>query len=70
MKKEKKSDLRLYELKRWTRVKIWNMIAEFLLVDWMYCRWLVEGSKDVTIMWHANQKVSEYGEIIGHKSDF
>ena len=60
----KKSDFRLYELKRWTRVKIWNMIAEFLWVDGMYCRWKVEWSENITIMGHANQKVSEYGEII------
>ena len=25
---------------------------------------------DVVIMGHANQKVSEYGEILWHKSDF
>lgn len=63
-KKKKKSDLRLYELKRWTKVKMWNYVAEFLWVDGMYCRWMVEGSKNVTIMWWANQKVSVYGEII------
>lgn len=64
IKEEKKADLKLRELERWTKVKIWNMIAEFLWVDGMYCRWKVEWSENITIMGHANQKISEYGEII------
>ena len=66
MKKEK-SDLRLRELKRWTKVKMWDFIWEFLWVDGMYCRWNLRDKnweERITIMGHANQKVSEYGEII------
>ena len=65
IKKEKKADLRLRELKRWTKVKMWwDFVWEFLWVDGMYCRWKVEWSENITIMGQANQKVSEYGEII------
>ena len=63
MKKEK-SDPKLWELEKWTKVKIWNMIAEFLWGDGMYCRWKVVWSENITIMGHANQNVSEYGEIV------
>ena len=70
-KKKEKSDLRLRELKKWTMVAVWDNkhIMEFLWVDGMYGRrkplvW------DVVIMGHANQRVSEYGEILWNKSDF
>lgn len=70
-KKKEKSDLRLRELKRWTKVAVWENkhIMEFLWVDGMYCR-RKPSVWDVVIMGHANQKVSEYGEILWHKSDF
>lgn len=65
IKEEKKADLKLWELKRWTKVKMgWGFVWEFLWVDGMYCRWKVEWSENITIMGHANQKVSEYGEIV------
>ena len=68
MKKEK-SDLKLWELKKWTMVAVWENkhIMEFLWVDGMYCRWNLRDKnweERITIMGHANQKVSEYGEII------
>ena len=66
-KEEKKSDLRLRELRKWTKVKMWDFIWEFLWVDGMYCRWNLKNKnweERITIMGHANQKVSEYGEII------
>ena len=70
-KKKEKSDLKLWELKRWTKVRLSddifedeteNRIAEFIKVDWMYCLW--RRWDIVMIMGHANQNVSEYGEII------
>ena len=70
-KRKEKSDLRLWELERWTKVRLSddiledeteNRIAEFIKVDWMYCLW--RRWDIVMIMGYANQKVSEYGEII------
>ena len=70
MKKEK-SDPKLWKLERWTKVRLSddifedekeNRIVEFIKVDWMY--WLWRRWDSVIIMGQANQKVSEYGEII------
>ena len=70
MKKEK-SDPKLWELEKWTKVRLSddifedeteNRIAEFIKVDWMYCLW--RRWDNVMIMGYANQKVSEYGEIL------
>ena len=70
MKKEK-SDPKLWKLERWTKVRLSddifedekeNRIVEFIKVDWMY--WLWRRWDNVIIMGQANQKVSEYGEII------
>ena len=66
-KKKEKADLKLWELEKWTKVKIWDFVWEFLWVDGMYCRWNLRDKnweERITIMGHANQKVSEYGEII------
>ena len=55
--------MKLRELKRWTKVKLKDgTIAEFLWVDWMYCRW--KCNNEIEIMWHANQDVSEYWEVL------
>lgn len=67
MKEEiENSDLKLWELKKWTMVAVWENkhMMEFLWIDWMYARRKPAYWKEVVIMWHANQKVSEYGEII------
>jgi len=62
-KEKEKSELKLRELRKWTKVKLKDgRIAEFRLVDGMYCNWLIDD--EIIIMWCANQKVSEYGEII------
>ena len=70
-KRKEKSDPKLWELERWTKVRLSddifedepeNRIAEFIKVDWMYCLW--RRWDNVLIMGHANQNVSEYGEII------
>ena len=65
-KRKNKSELKLRELKKWTKIVMGENkhIAEFLWVDGMYCRWKVDDSRSIIIMGHANQKVSEYGEII------
>ena len=66
-KTKEKSELKLRELKKWTKVKIWDFVWEFLWVDWMYWRWNLKDKnwvEEIKIMWHANQKMSEYGEII------
>lgn len=66
-KRKEKADFRLRELKIWTKVKMWDFVSEFLWVDGMYCRWNLRDKnwvEEITIMGHANQKVSEYGEII------
>ena len=65
-KRKEKSDLKLWELKEWTMVAIWENrhIMEFLWIDWMYARRKPAYWWKVVIMGHANQKVSEYGEII------
>ena len=62
-KRDEEHDPRLYELKVWSFVKMEDWIYEFLWVDWMYWRWK---NKDwgIIIMWHANQHVSEYWEIL------
>lgn len=67
-KKKEKADLKLWELKEWTMVVVWEHkhIMEFLWIDGMYARRKPAYWK-VVIMWHANQKVSEYGEILHHK---
>ena len=67
----KKSDPKLWELEKWTMVAVWENkhIMEFLWVDGMYGR-RKPSVWDEVIMGHANQKVSEYGEILWHKSDF
>ena len=71
IKKEKKADPKLWELERWTKVRLSddifedekeNRIVEFIKVDWMY--WLWRRWDNVLIMGHANQNVSEYGEIV------
>lgn len=64
-KKKEKSDLRLRELKKWTKVYVWweEGVLEFLWIDGMYARWMWEYG-ELVIMGQANQKVSEYGEII------
>lgn len=68
---EKKADSKLWELEKWTMVAVWENkhIMEFLWVDGMYGR-RKPSVWEVVIMGHANQRVSEYGEIIGHKSDY
>ena len=64
-KRKEKADLRLRELKRWTKVYVWweEGLLEFLWIDRMYARWEWENG-ELVIMGQANQKVSEYGEII------
>lgn len=70
MKKEK-SELKLWELEKWTMVAVWENkhIMEFLWVDGIYGR-RKPSYWEIVIMGHANQKVSEYGEILWHISDF
>lgn len=65
IKEEKKADLKLWELERWTKIVMGENkhIMEFLWIDGMYARRKPAYWK-VVIMGHANQKVSEYGEII------
>lgn len=67
-KKKEKSDPKLWELKEWTMVAVWENkhIMEFLWIDGMYAR-RKPAYWEVVIMGHANQKVSEYGEILHHK---
>ena len=64
--KKEKADCKLWELKEWTMVAVWENkhIMEFLWIDGMYARRKPAYWK-VVIMGHANQKVSELGEIIG-----
>ena len=62
--------MKLYELQKWTKVKLHDniqpdpkkRIVEFIHVDWMYCLWRCWN--DTVIMWHANQDVSGYWEIL------
>lgn len=61
--RDKVHNPRLYELKVWSFVKMEDWIYEFLWVDWMYWRWKNK-DWDIVIMWHANQFVSEYWEIL------
>ena len=70
-KRKEKSDPKLWELERWTKVRLSddifedekeNRIVEFIKVDWMY--WFWRRWENVLIMGQANQNVSEYGEII------
>ena len=63
--KKEKADCKLWELKEWTIVVVWEHkhIMKFLWIDWMYARRNPAYWK-VVIMGHANQKVSELGEII------
>jgi hypothetical protein len=70
-KRKKKADPKLWELERWTKVRLSddifedekeNRIVEFIKVDWMY--WFWRRWENILIMGQANQKVSEYGEII------
>ncbi len=70
-KRKEKSDLKLWELERWTKVRLSddifedekkNRIVEFIKVDGLY--WLWRRWENVLIMGQANQKISEYGEII------
>ena len=63
MAQENKEDPRLYELKKWTIIRDWIHLLEFLWVDGMYCRWRTT-TWDIIIMGHANQRVSEYWEIV------
>ena len=65
IKEEKKAEPKLWELKKWTMVAVWENkhVMEFLWVDGMYGR-RKTSVWDVVIMGLANQKVSEYGEII------
>lgn len=59
--------MKLRELKPWTFITTWKdkHILMFLWIDWIYARrtdwygWIV-------IMWHANQDVSEYWEILDY----
>ena len=64
-KKKEKADLKLRELKKWTKIVMGENkhIMEFLWIDGMYAR-RKPSVWEVVIMGHANQKVSEYGEII------
>ena len=64
-KKKEKSDLRLRELKRWTKVYVWweEGLLEFLWIDGMYAKWMWEKG-ELVIMGQANEWVSEYGKII------
>ena len=55
--------MKLWELKKWTLIKRNGKTMEFLWVDGMYCRWKYP-NWEIVIMWHANQDVSEYWEII------
>ena len=66
-----KKNPKLWELERWTKVRLSddifedekeNRIVEFIKVEWMY--WLWRRWENVLIMWHANQNVSEYWEIL------
>ena len=62
--------MKLYELQKWTKVKIHDdiqpdpkkRIVEFMHVDWMCCVW--KRWNNTLIMWHANQDVSGYWEIL------
>ena len=62
--------MKLRELKRWTKIKIHDniqpdskkRIVEFMYVDWMY--WLWRHWDNTLIMWHANQDVEVYWEIL------
>ena len=64
-KRKEKSELKLWELEKWTMVAVWENkhIMEFLWVDGMYCRWRT-ATGDIIIMGQANQRVSEYWEIV------
>ena len=64
-KKKEKSDLKLWELEKWTKIVMGENkhIMEFLWIDGMYAR-RKTSYWEVVIMGQANQKVSEYGEII------
>lgn len=64
-KKKEKSDLRLRELKRWTKVYVWweEGLLEFIWIDGMYAKWVWENG-ELVIMGQANERVSEYGKII------
>ena len=59
-------DQKLYELEPWTLIQCWNRILEFIWIDWAYARWhdTLSDNYEIVIMWHANQNVSEYWEII------
>ena len=64
-KKKEKADLKLWELEKWTKIVMGKNkhIMEFLWIDGMYAR-RKPSYWEVVIMGQANQKVSEYGEII------
>ena len=55
--------MKLWGLKKWTLINRNGKTMEFLWVDGMYCRWKYP-NWEIIIMWHANQDVSEYREII------
>lgn len=59
-----KKNPKLRELERWTLIKHWDHILEFLWIDWVYARWRSPYWWDIIIMWHANQNVWEYWEIL------
>lgn len=57
-----KKNPKLRELEHWTLIKHWDHILEFLWIDWVYARW--KAWDEIIIMWHANQNVWEYWEIL------
>lgn len=49
--------MKLRELKKWTFIVMWEHkhVIEFLRKDW---------SGKIIIMWHANQDVKEYWDVL------
>ena len=64
-KKKEKADLKLWELEKWTKMVMGENkhIMEFLWIDGMYARRKLS-YWEVVIMGQANQRVSEYWEIV------
>ena len=57
-----KKNPKLRELTLWTLIRYWDHILEFLWIDWVYAR--RKAWDEIIIMWHANQDVWEYWEIL------
>lgn len=57
--------MKLRELKKWTFIVMWEHkhVIEFLWIDWMYAR-RKDWSGKIFIMWHANQDVKEYWDVL------